>query len=95
MIEIRNQKYDAELVTELCNENENLKEELLFYRKELERVTNMTMFEFAEEFCTNTQLKEAGHELARSLGVGVRVTPEEAAIDNAENCYVPYEGDDY
>lgn len=93
--EIRNQRDDAELFIELCNENIELREELTFFKKELERVINMTIFEFAEEFCNDTQLEEAGHQLARSLGVGVRVSPEMAAIDDAENCYVPYEGDDF
>ena len=37
------------------------------YRRELDRVTSMGMFEFANEFCNNTQLEEAGHALARSL----------------------------
>ena len=40
------------------------------YRRELDRVTSMGMFEFANEFCNEDQLEEAGHALARSLGVG-------------------------
>ena len=36
-------------------------------RRELERVTTMGMFEFANEFCNDSQLEEAGHQFARSL----------------------------
>ena len=32
-----------------------------------DELTSMGMFEFANEFCNNTQLEEAGHALARSL----------------------------
>lgn len=40
-------------------------------RKELDRVTSLGMFEFANEFCNDDQLEDAGHAFARSLGVGV------------------------
>jgi chromosome segregation ATPase len=40
------------------------------YRRELDRVTSLSMFEFANEFCNDNELEEAGHALARSLGVG-------------------------
>lgn len=62
-------------------------------RRELDRVTNMGMFEFANEFCNDDQLEDAGHQLARSLGGGM--TREEVAIETAENGYKPYVGDDF
>lgn len=37
--------------------------------------------------------EEAGHEFARSL-LGHTMTPEEIAIEQAEDRYVPYNGDD-
>lgn len=39
-------------------------------RSELDRITSLSRYEFANEFCNETQLEEAGHALARSLGVG-------------------------
>ena len=40
------------------------------YRRELDRVTSLGMWEFANEYCNDNELEEAGHALARSLGVG-------------------------
>ena len=62
-------------------------------QEELDRVTSMGMFEFANEFCNDDELEEAGHQLARSLGVGM--TSEEVAIETAENGYEPYTAEDF
>jgi hypothetical protein len=37
---------------------------------ELTTIKNMSMFEFAAKYCSDNELEEAGHALARSLGVG-------------------------
>ena len=37
---------------------------------ELQDIKHMSMFEFAAKYCKDTELEEAGHQLARSLGVG-------------------------
>lgn len=77
-----------EAKTQVCIHEEMLVEEL-------ETIKNMGMFEFADKYCTEKDHIEAGHQLARSLGVGVRMTDAEVAIDKAENCYIPYTGDDF
>ena len=38
---------------------------------ELNRIKALGMYEFADKYCTSDELKEAGHQLARSLGVGL------------------------
>ena len=38
--------------------------------------------------------EEAGRAFAREL-LGKPMTPEDIAIEQAENCYVPYSGDDF
>ena len=38
--------------------------------------------------------EEAGRAFAREL-LGKPMTPEDIAIEQAENCYVPYNGDDF
>ena len=62
-------------------------------RRELDRVTSLGMFEFANEFCNDSQLEDAGHAFARSLGVGM--THEEIEIEKAENAYIPYTAEDF
>ena len=37
---------------------------------ELNRIKALGMYEFADKYCTSDELEEAGHQLARSLGVG-------------------------
>ena len=51
----------------LREQNQELKLENDFLQKELQRVTSLGMFQFANEFCNDTQLEDAGHELAKSL----------------------------
>ena len=36
----------------------------------LHEIQSLGMFEFADKYCNDKQLREAGHEFARSLGVG-------------------------
>ena len=62
---------------------------------ELNYIKSLSMFEFGNKYCSSESLESDGHALARSLGVGVRMTPEESAIDEAENAYVPFQGDDF
>ena len=38
---------------------------------ELNRIKALGMYEFANKYCTTKELEEAGHQLARSLGVGL------------------------
>ena len=37
---------------------------------ELNRIKALGMYEFASKYCSSDELEEAGHALARSLGVG-------------------------
>ena len=39
-------------------------------RRELHDIKEMSMFEFGNKYCNDSELEEAGHQLARSLGVG-------------------------
>ena len=73
---------------QLIFENNKLKEELM-------DIKSLGMFEFADKYCNDKQLADAGHAFARSLSIGVPMTNEDIAIEAAENCYVPYEGDDF
>ena len=54
----------------LKEQNQDLKLENDFLQKELQRITSLGMFQFANEFCNDNQLEEAGHAFARLLGVG-------------------------
>ena len=61
----------------LSRENDNNRKEKLaykneatFYRNECNTIKQMSMYEFANKYCTSKDLEEAGHELARALGVG-------------------------
>ena len=38
---------------------------------ELNRIKALGMYEFANKYCSTQELEEAGHQLARSLGVGL------------------------
>ena len=71
----------------LIFENNKLKEELM-------DIKSLGMFEFADKYCNDKQLADAGHAFARSL-LGQPMTNEDLAIEAAENCYVPYNGDDF
>lgn len=64
-------------IAELEEENKALtdqNQQLRFHRaslnKELQRIKKLGMFEFANEFCNDDELEDAGRQLARSLGVG-------------------------
>mgnify|MGYP002523181390 CR=1 FL=1 len=46
---------------------------------------------FTHKYLTS---EDAGKQFAREL-LGKTMTPEEVAIEEAENCYVPYTGDDF
>ena len=52
--------------------------------------------EIADSRFTHKMLssEEAGRAFAREL-LGKPMTPEDIAIEQAENCYVPYNGDDF
>ena len=62
--------------------------------KELQDIKQMSMFEFGNTYCSSESLEADGHAFARSLGVGT-MTPEELAIEKAENAYVPYTAEDF
>ena len=97
-------EYSADLETELNTKSRMLRgvklnngkltlerNELI---KELDSIKRMSMFEFGNTYCSNESLEADGHAFARSL-LGHRMTDEEIAIDEAENAYVPYSGDDF
>ena len=56
--------------SELTLERNKLCDKVILQSKELRDIKKMSMFEFANTFCTEESLEEAGHQLARSLGVG-------------------------
>ena len=60
----------------------------------LHKIQQMSMFEFGNRYCSQESLEADGHAFARSLGVGT-MTPEEIAIEKAENAYVPYTAEDF
>lgn len=88
-------------VTDLRTENEILRDEneTLFETnetllKELHTIKSLGIWEFANLYCTPEQQGAAGKLLARSL-LGKPMTPEEIAIEEAEDCYVPYTAEDF
>ena len=65
---------------------------------ELFEIKHMSMWEFADKYCSDKDMEEAGHALARSFGIGVKkdsFVEAEIAIEAAENAHVPYNGDDF
>jgi hypothetical protein len=58
-------------IQEVKEHNDFLQRQNNALRLELQRIKSMGMFEFANEFCSEDQLEDAGHAFARSLGVGV------------------------
>ena len=84
----------ARFIRALKANNEQLTEERNELLDELQSIKGLSMYEFANKYCSEEDHIEAGHALARSL-LGHRMTDEEVAIDKAENCYVPYDGDDF
>ena len=70
-------KIDAKGFQDLCKhfaeiEKENKK--IIFennkLKEELREIKSMNMFEFADKYCNDKQLADAGHAFARALGVG-------------------------
>lgn len=61
---------------------------------ELDSIKSMSMFEFANKYCSESDHEAAGHLLARSL-LGHRMTDEEVKIEEAEDNYVPYTAEDF
>lgn len=57
--------------SKLTLERNALIDENTSLRQELTEIKNLSMYEFADKYCTSEELEEAGHQLARSLGVGV------------------------
>lgn len=51
-------------------QNRKLTEERNRLVEELDTIKSMGMFEFGNTYCTDSQLEEAGHALARSFGIG-------------------------
>lgn len=60
------------LVEKQEEEIENLKLIKKALRRELNEIKSMSMFEFAEKYCKEEELEKAGHDSARSLGVGMK-----------------------
>lgn len=61
---------------------------------ELDRIKSMSMLEFGNTYASDESLEADGKAFARSL-LGKPMTHEEVVIEQAENCYVPYSGDDF
>ena len=78
---------------ELTSQRKELNDKTIKLSKELRDIKQMSMWEFADKYCNDTELEDAGKAFARSLGVGM--SREEGAIEQAENSYVPYNGDDF
>ena len=78
---------------ELTSQRKELNDKTIKLSKELRDIKQMSMWEFADKYCNDTELEDAGKAFARSLGVGM--SSKEVAIEQAENCYVPYNGDDF
>ena len=57
--------------SKLTLERNALIEENTSLRQELNKIKELSMYEFADKYCTSEELEEAGHQLARRLGVGV------------------------
>ena len=58
-------------VKNIVIENDFLKDEVERLEQELSEIKSLTMYEFADKYCTPEELEDAGHQLAKSLGVGV------------------------
>lgn len=92
-LEARN-RFLQRMVNGLKLHNQELTEERNNLIDELHSIKRMSMFEFGNAYCNDTSLEADGKAFARSL-LGHRMTPEDVAIDEAENAYVPYVGDDF
>ena len=57
----------------------------------IELESEIADMKFTRKYLTS---EEAGKAFAREL-LGKPMTPEDIAIEQAENCYVPYSGDDF
>ena len=97
----RNQ-LQADLDAEKNKYNEFYEKEYMYRIEECNRlwgelfdIKHLSLWEFAAKYCNDEQLEDAGHQLAKSLGVGVKATKEEMDIDKAENNYVPYTAEDF
>ena len=78
--------------TKLKKDNQILSDELAYF---MQRTADLEerCSELAQE---NQTLKSENVDLAFSRNsLGVTMTPEELAIDAAENCYIPYTAEDY
>jgi hypothetical protein len=63
---------------------------------ELFDIKHMSMWEFAAKYCNDDELEKAGRQLAHELITARNnMTDEDLAISAAENCHVPYSGDDF
>jgi predicted nuclease with TOPRIM domain len=55
---------------ELLNKVHFLDQKCKAYHQEVLEIISMDMWEFANNYCSDKQLEEAGHALARSFGIG-------------------------
>lgn len=62
--------------------------------RELKDIKSMSMFEFGNTYCSSESLEADGKAFARSL-MGKPLTREEVIIDETENRYDHYVGDDF
>ena len=81
---------------ELIDENFKRIEESNRLFGELQDIKSLSMFEFADKYCNDDELEKAGRQLAHELITARNnMTNEDLAIEAAENCHVPYSGDDF
>jgi hypothetical protein len=81
---------------ELIDENFKRIEESNRLFGELQDIKSLSMFEFADKYCNDDELEKAGRQLAHELITARNnMTDEDLAIEAAENCHVPYSGDDF
>ena len=60
-------------------------------KRNMELESEVADMKFTRKYLTS---EEAGRQFAREL-LGVPMTDADVAIAKAENCYVPYSGDDF
>lgn len=94
-LKLNNSKLTQER-NDLIDENFKRIEESNRLFGELQDIKSLSMFEFADKYCNDDELEKAGRQLAHELITARNnMTNEDLAIEAAENCHVPYSGDDF
>ena len=99
LIEIDDVLYSIEEIRAFINHSEELSKQNFILKEQCRNLTaeNQSLkleikdMKFTRNYLTS---EEAGKAFAREL-LGKPMTAEEVAIEAAEDCYVPYNGDDF